>query len=89
MTPVLFVCTNRRMGAGSCAARSALALCDELRRVIAERGLGWAVEASACMGHCALGPNLKAAPGGPLLHGCKPEQAEELIDRLQAEWNPD
>ncbi len=89
MTPVLFVCTHRRMGcAGSCAGSGALELCVELRRIIAERGLGWAVETSGCLGDCGLGPNLKAAPGGPLLQGCRPERAEELIDQLLTEWTP-
>lgn len=91
MHPTLFVCTNRRLGsAGSCAGGGSLDLLAALRAEVAARGLGWTVSPSACMGHCQEGPNVKAAPGGPLLHRClrqenRPsEGAAGLVDALLA-----
>lgn len=85
MAPTLFVCTNRRLGsAGSCAAGGSVALMDELRAEIARRGLDWRVAASVCLGHCPNGPNIKVAPGGPLLHHCPGEGVAGLVDALLA-----
>jgi (2Fe-2S) ferredoxin len=87
MAPTLYVCTNRRLGsAGSCAGGGSATLRAELLRLLAERGLNWAVEETGCLGHCVHGPNIKAAPGGPVLHGCDAARADAMIDRLLAEW---
>jgi (2Fe-2S) ferredoxin len=89
--PTLLVCANHRLGtnAGSCAGGGGgIALAEALRTHLAERGLGWNVAVTGCLGYCRLGPNIKAAPGGPFLHGCQPDQAEALVDRLLTQWNP-
>lgn len=84
MNPTLFVCTNRRFGAqGSCGARDALALLAALE----EAGLPWEVRPSPCLGWCADGPNVKAAPGGPMLHDCR--SVADILARLaEAGWPP-
>lgn len=85
--PTLLVCGHSRVGAGSCSASGGgAALRAALERELAGRGLTWKVEAIGCLGRCDLGPNLRAAPGGPVLTGCRPEDSARLVDRLQAEW---
>lgn len=84
--PTLFVCTHRRLGAGSCGGSGGEAIAQALRAAVAQRGLPWQVAPIGCLGQCAHGPNLKAAPGGPMLHHCTAEQAGAVIDRLLAEW---
>jgi (2Fe-2S) ferredoxin len=83
----LLVCGTFRMNltTPSCAAGGGLQLMDALRSELLARGLGWTVARSVCLGHCTIGPNLKAR-GGPLLHGCRPETAAAIIDRLLVEW---
>lgn len=89
MGPTLFVCTNRRHGtAGSCAGGGSLALMMALRTEIEARGLAWQVSPSLCLGHCAEGPNVKAAPRGPLLHQCRADRAERVVDDLLASGWP-
>lgn len=86
-SPTLRVCTHHRLGGtGSCGAGGGEKLRDTLRRIVASRGLDWVVEETGCLGQCRHGPNLKAAPGGPILHGCSAPQAEALVDRLLVEW---
>ncbi|MCA1909148.1 MAG: (2Fe-2S) ferredoxin domain-containing protein [Magnetospirillum sp.] len=84
MNPTLNVCANRRMGAGSCAGSGSLDLAAALKAEIARRNLAWDVRLSPCLAHCGQGPNLKAAPGGPMLHGCT--DAVAVLDQLQQEW---
>lgn len=85
--PLLMICTHRRLGAtGSCGAGGGEALSDALRRDLAARGLGWEIKETGCLGHCLHGPNLKAAPNGPLLNHCRAEHSEALIERLLADW---
>lgn len=86
MGPTLFVCTNRRQGGtGSCAgAGGGLPLLMALRDECEARGLRWQVSPSVCLGHCAGGPNIKAAPAGPLLQGCRPDRVAALVDQLLA-----
>ena len=85
--PTLMVCTHRRLGAaGSCGAAGGAALSEALRRDLAARGLGWSVTETGCLGHCSHGPNIKAAPNGPLLHHCSAGHSEALIERLLAGW---
>lgn len=82
--PTLYVCGNRRIGAGSCAASGALELMAALRSEIKAQNLTWDVRQSPCLGHCPHGPNLKAAPKGPLLHGCT--DAKTVIAQLRRDW---
>lgn len=84
MNPVLHLCSKRRTGAGSCAGSGSLELAAALKAEIAKRTLTWEVRLSPCLGHCGQGPNLKAAPGGPMLHGCT--EAGAVLDQLQREW---
>lgn len=84
--PTLLVCTHRRLGAGSCGGSGSESLRDTLLVEVAARGLGWRVETVGCLGHCANGPNLKAVPGGPLVHASQTEPVDELVGRLLAEW---
>lgn len=86
LPPTLFVCSHQRLGAGSCAGAGAAALRAALEAEVAARGLDWQVAAIGCLGQCAHGPNLRAAPGGPLLTGCRAEDAAALVARLAAEW---
>ncbi|MFT5208434.1 MAG: NADH:ubiquinone oxidoreductase subunit E [Flavobacterium sp.] len=57
----IFVCTNSRPFSGqpSCAYRGSESLIDFLKEQISNRALDIIVEASVCMGHCPLGPNIK------------------------------
>ena len=85
--PSLNVCIHRRLGAGSCAGSGAGRLLDALRREIATRGLQWQVQPSRCLGHCLLGPNVKAAPNGRLLHQC--HDAASVVEQLCRSWSAD
>ena len=82
MTPTLFICVNRRRGAGSCSGGGAYEVMAVLRAEIETRGLGWDIRLAPCLGHCALGPNIKASPNGPLLHGCT--DGKEVMAQLLA-----
>ncbi len=85
--PTLLVCAHRRLGAGSCAGSGGGApLSRALAAALADHGLDWRVETIGCLGHCAHGPNVRAAPGGLLLHGCRTEEAGDLVKRLVAAW---
>ncbi len=87
MHPMLRVCIQFRPGMGACCADcGSAALLVALRAEVARRGLGWRVEPTCCLGHCTTGPNVKAAPGGPLLHHC--HSAEDVLGRLPAGWPP-
>lgn len=88
MNPTLYLCMNRRLGTqGACATGGNDRLFAALEQEIAARGLKWRVMANPCMGHCANGPNLKAAPAGPFLEHCTPGDAVQVIERLQnAGW---
>ncbi|HSV28660.1 MAG TPA: (2Fe-2S) ferredoxin domain-containing protein [Candidatus Omnitrophota bacterium] len=87
MTRTLFVCANRRLGAtGSCASAGAGELIAALRAELDRRCLDWRVAENPCMGHCAAGPNLKAAPGGPLLHQCRAQDAAAIVTQLLETW---
>lgn len=89
MEPTLFVCGNFRFGsAPSCGGDGAVQLMAALQSELLRRGLVWHVVRSPCLAHCTLGPNIKAAPGGPLLHGCKADKAAEIVDGLLAGWTP-
>lgn len=86
MTRTLHVCVHRRLGAGSCAGGGGEELLAALQREIARRGLDWTVAGAPCLAHCGAGPNVKAAPSGPLLHHCRADDASGIIDGLAARW---
>lgn len=87
LPPTLLVCCHSRTGAGSCTANGGGApLRTALETEITARGLSWQVAGIGCLGRCDLGPNLRAAPGGPVLTGCRAEDAAQLVSRLQSEW---
>ena len=86
MPPTLFVCTHRRLGAASCGSNGGEELCDSLAAEIAARDLDWRVQTVACLGRCSEGPNMRAAPAGPFMKGCRPETAHAVVERLLAEW---
>ncbi len=85
VTPKLRVCTHIRPGLrGCCADGGGELLLAALRSEVERRGLRVTVEATCCLGHCAVGPNIKAAPDGPLLHHC--QSAEDVLGRLPDNW---
>lgn len=87
MTRTIHVCMNRRINGGtSCASGGAEPLAAALKAEIARRNLDWRVASNACMGLCGQGPNIKAAPGGPLLSRCQAQDSARLIDLLLTEW---
>lgn len=85
-TPTLYICVKRRTGAGSCAGSGAYKVMAGLRDEIDARSLAWEIRLSPCLGQCADGPNIKAAPDGPLLHGCT--NAQEVLRQLGRSWPP-
>jgi len=85
MDPTLRICTHSRISpTASCAGNGSLALLADLRQVIAQTGSPWLVEESLCLGHCHSGPNVKGAPGGPILHRCT--SARSVLERMADEW---
>lgn len=86
----IYVCTHHRFGVNaSCGVAGSPALVEALRAEIALRRLDWVVATNTCMGHCTIGPNLKAVPGGPMLHHCTTDKASALLDQLMRDWHPD
>ena len=86
MTPTLYLCVNRRAGAGSCSGAGAHKVMAALHAEIEARALPWEIRLSPCLGHCADGPNIKAAPGGPMLHRCT--DAKDVLRQLRQMWPP-
>lgn len=84
MTPTLYLCVNRRTGAGSCSSAGAHKVMAALHAEIEAHALSWEIRLSPCLGHCGNGPNIKAAPGGPMLHGCT--DAKQVMATLLREW---
>ena len=85
MKPKLRVCTHFRLGAvPSCDARGGSVLLEDLRRLMESGGGPWDVEPSLCLGHCPDGPNVKGAPGGPILNRCR--DAQSVLDRMDRDW---
>ncbi len=87
MERTLLVCGTFRMNltSPSCAAGGSERLMQSLRDELAARSLPWTVGRSVCLGHCTIGPNIKAR-GGPMLHHCRAEDAAAIVARLVAEW---
>jgi hypothetical protein len=85
MPPSLRVCTHLRNGAVSCAGRGSLKLLEDLRGLVLASGLPWHVEETVCLGYCHIGPNIKGAPGGPILHQC--QDALSVLDQMDTHWD--
>lgn len=83
MSRELVVCVNRRPFSGqpSCAMRGSRELADWLQAEIEARGLDVRVERIVCMGHCAIGPNVKLT-GGEMIHEATREKLAALLDDL-------
>lgn len=82
----LRACTNFRAGdiLPSCGAVKSKELAKLLEDGIAARGIPLKFEKVHCMGKCHIGPTLKLLPAGPFLQGAQPEDAERLLDMLEA-----
>lgn len=82
----LRACTNFRAGdmLPSCGAVRAKELAPLLEQGLKERGIPLKFETVHCMGKCHLGPTLKLLPAGPFLLGAQPEDADRLLDMLEA-----
>ncbi len=83
----IIVCVNDRFTASkpSCARGQSVAIADELERLVAERGLPLSVERLHCLGECALGPNLRLAPGGKFFHHVKLADVTSILDEIEKE----
>jgi len=78
-----FVCTNDRHGAArSCADGNSALLRSRLKQALKDRGW-WGKEARVstcgCLGLCAQGPNAVIFPGGRVLSGLCPDDAEQVL----------
>ncbi|MGN7614477.1 (2Fe-2S) ferredoxin domain-containing protein [Magnetococcales bacterium HHB-1] len=65
MEPTLLVCINQRAMADSCFRRGGAELIPILEERLAAENMAVTIEAVHCLGHCAKGPNIRCAPGGP------------------------
>ncbi|TAN44134.1 MAG: (2Fe-2S) ferredoxin domain-containing protein [Rhodospirillales bacterium] len=83
----IIVCVNDRFTASkpSCARGGSVAIADKLECLIAERGLPLTVERLHCLGECALGPNLRLAPGGKFFHHVKLDELPAILDEIEKE----
>lgn len=86
----LFVCINRRPEGnpkGSCAAKGSEAIYEELRKVLAARGLH-RVKARACscscLDMCADGPSISVEPHHVMYRGVTLADVPEIADALEA-----
>lgn len=87
---VAFVCTNKRPDGHPkpcCADRGGLALRDELKKMVAERGLDSRVKVyqSGCLGGCEFGPMAMTYPDGRMQFGVSSADLPSLLDSLAAE----
>ncbi len=86
----LFVCINRRPPdnpKGSCAAKGSEVIYEELRKVLAERGLN-RVKARACscscLDNCADGPSICVEPHHVIYGHVTLADVPEIADALAA-----
>lgn len=85
----LFVCVNRRPDGtpkGSCAARGAVELHEELKARLKERGLAQTeVRActSSCLDVCWVGPAIAVEPDHYMYGRVRPEDLPEIVDALE------
>lgn len=82
--PSVVVCINDRLNPTrpSCATRG-LRLADRLEAALAAWEPPVLVERVHCLGECALGPNLRIAPGGRFFHRATPEAIPEILAALK------
>ena len=86
---VVFVCTNQRPEGHPkpcCANRGGLALRDQLKLMVHERGLDTKVRVfqSGCLGGCEYGPMMMTFPDNQMLMSVKEEDLPEILDGLAA-----
>jgi len=86
----LFVCINRRAEdnpKGSCAAKGSEMIYEELRKVLAQRGLN-RVKARACscscLDNCADGPSICVEPHNVMYSHVTLADVPEIADALEA-----
>lgn len=84
---VIFVCTNKRPDGHPkpcCADRGGLALRDELKEMVRERGLDGAVKVfqSGCLGACERGPIALRYPDGQLMLGVAAADLPGILDEV-------
>jgi (2Fe-2S) ferredoxin len=85
----LFVCVNRRPDdnpKGSCAARGSERVYEELRRLLAERGLHRAVARAcscSCLDGCATGPTVCVEPEHVVYGRVTVADVAEIVDALE------
>jgi (2Fe-2S) ferredoxin len=85
MMKKLFVCTNFRANPSqpSCATRDSEQIMADLTLQLKQQQVKIKVEASACMGYCNIGPNLRLAPKGEFFHGVSVGNLTEIIQACQ------
>jgi len=86
---VAFVCTNKRPDGHPkpcCANRDGLQLRDELKKMVAARGLDASVKVfqSGCLSHCEQGPTVVTYPDGRVHVGVAAADLPGLLDALAA-----
>ena len=86
---VAFVCTNERPAdhpKPCCAARGSRQLRDDLKAMVAARGLTGRVKVyqSGCLGQCELGPAALTFPDGRVHVGVTADDLPTLLDALVA-----
>ena len=84
-----FVCTNQRPAdhpKPCCGGRGGLHLRDELKRMVAERGLTGRVKVfqSGCLSHCEQGPTVVTFPDGRVHTAVTAADLPALLDALAA-----
>lgn len=86
----LFVCINRRPEGnpkGSCAAKGSEAIYEELRKVLAERGLNRVMARAcscSCLDMCADGPSICVEPHNVIYKGVTLADVPDIADALEA-----
>jgi (2Fe-2S) ferredoxin len=84
-----FVCTNQRPDGHPkpcCGGRGGLHLRDQLKRMVADLGLGGRVKVfqSGCLSHCEQGPTVVTYPDGQVHTGVTESDLPRLLLELEA-----
>lgn len=87
----VFICTNDRHGARkSCADGEAVALRDDLKKQVEQRG--WKprvrVSQSGCLGLCEKGPNVMIYPQGIWFGGATRADAGRILETIGSLLTP-
>ncbi len=73
----ILICTNRRQGEEpSCAGRDSESLVPLFETAAAGRVT---VDTLHCLGHCAVGPTVRVAPGGGIHTGVTAEDVDPIV----------